>query len=324
MKYEEIRMENIMLSIYVATYNHERYLRQALDSIFAQQTNYFFEVIVGDDCSTDNTRMILEEYEREHPQYVDNGCLRVIYRDHNMYNETPNNFFDLVCKCKGKYVIALEGDDYWINKNKLQFQIDFLENNPQYVAVAHDCIVVDEDSKIRDEKYPGCNDEEYTLKHFMSNKFPGQTTTVMYRNIYNSNQIDISVFNKGLMPGDMLRNFVLLTVGKIRCFPDKMSAYRHITSSGDSWSAKYHYNFQTEYDLCIELVRYSNNIGNKQLILASESLLMRCLAKGLKHKLITVKELFLYLRSIRHHLYVFRKWIQYKLYKDILKKEFWY
>lgn len=317
-------MNEITLSIYVATYNHEKYIKKALDSIFSQKTDYFFEVIVGEDCSTDNTKMILQKYEREHPHYINNGCLKVIYRNHNMYNEIPNNVFDLISKCKGKYIIALEGDDFWIDNNKLQFQIDFLENNPQYVAVAHDCIVVDEESKIIDEKYPGCNDEEYTLKHFMSNKFPGQTTTVMYRNIYNSNQIDVNVFNKGLMPGDKLRNFILLTVGKIRCFPDKMSAYRHITSSGDSWSAKYHYNFQTEYDLYNELVQYSNNIRNKQLILASESLLMRCLVRGLKYKLITVKELVSYLRGIHHHFYVFRKWIMYKLYKDILKKEFWY
>jgi len=135
--------DNPVISIYVATYNHERYIVKALDSIREQKTKYSYEVLVGEDVSTDNTRQLLKQYEKQHP-----GFMTVYYRDHNMHHEDPNNSKDLKMRCKGKYVIALEGDDYWIDPLKLQKQVDFLENHEEYLAVAHRCVVVDENSII--------------------------------------------------------------------------------------------------------------------------------------------------------------------------------
>lgn len=143
-----------MLSIYVATYNHENYIEKALDSIFMQVTDYSYEVLVGEDCSTDNTRKVLKRYENQHLDLVEKGILKIFYRDHNMYREKPNNVTDLIYRCSGKYIIALEGDDFWTDKNKIQTQIEFLENNDDYIAVAHECIVVDKNSNLLQEVYP--------------------------------------------------------------------------------------------------------------------------------------------------------------------------
>lgn len=313
-----------MLSIYVATYNHENYIEKALDSIFMQVTDYSYEVLVGEDCSTDNTRKVLKRYENQHLDLVEKGILKIFYRDHNMYREKPNNVTDLIYRSSGKYIIALEGDDFWTDKNKIQTQIEFLENNDDYIAVAHECIVVDKNSNLLQEVYPTCKSSEYCLKHFMANQFPGQTTTVLYRNIYKDSNIETDIMFEGLMPGDRLRNFILLLNGKIKCLPLKMSAYRHITNDGDSWSSTYSYKFLTEYSFYEGLLRYSKEMDNKEFILASESLLFRCLAKGYKTKSITFDEFKTYFNKIDYKCRACRKWVKYKLCKDVLKKEFWY
>ena len=317
-------MEYPILSIYIATYNHEKYITQALDSVFMQETNYSYEVIVGEDCSTDNTRSILKEYENLHHELVEDGVLSVIYRDHNMYRENPSNIIDLIQRCRGKYIIALEGDDYWTDKNKIQSQVDFLEKNPDYIATAHRCIVVDENSKMREEDYPDCREKDYTLQHFMANKFPGQTTTVLYRNIYKMGTVDTSIFSLGLMPGDKLRNFVLLINGRIRCFPQKMSAYRHVVHSGDSWSAIYDYEFETEFKFYSGLLDYANNQRKSEFILAAEALVFRCLAKGVKRRAVSISDFYKYVKCLNHKLFACSKWIKYKFFKDFLKKEYWY
>lgn len=92
--------EQPMLSIYVATYNHEHYITQALDSIRMQKTKYSYEVLVGEDCSTDNTRAVLKEYEWQHP-----GIFTIFYRDHNMHREAIGNGLDLKLRCRGNSIV---------------------------------------------------------------------------------------------------------------------------------------------------------------------------------------------------------------------------
>ena len=115
----------IMLSIIVPTYNHEDYIVEALNSIKAQQTKYKFEVLVGEDKSTDKTREILKKYELDNP-----GLLKVFYRDENMSKLPIGNFMDLRYRARGKYLITLEGDDFWIDEKKIEKQIMFLESHP--------------------------------------------------------------------------------------------------------------------------------------------------------------------------------------------------
>ena len=234
-------METPILSIVIPTYNHEKYIAKALDSVLMQKTKYTFETLVGEDCSTDNTRSVLKQYEQRYP-----GFFTVYYREHNMYRENPSNGMDLRNRCKGKYVICLEGDDFWTDPYKLEKQISFLESHPEYYAVAHNCIVVGEDSKQLNESYPHCYDREYTYRHFFSGILPGQTATVMFRNIYKDSKIhnedypDIPVGTAG----DQITIYKILVNGRIYCMQEVMSAYRHITTSGSSWSANYKYDFK--------------------------------------------------------------------------------
>lgn len=229
-------MNNIMVSVLVTTYNHEKYIIEALESIRMQVVNFPIEVLVGEDCSTDKTRQVIKEYEIEHP-----GFLRVFYREHNMYREKISNSRDLEMHAKGKYIITLEGDDFWTDKNKLQTQVDFLETHSEYIAVAHNCIVVDEYSHPNGEVYPECKENEYSINHFYSDILPGQTATYLRRNT----AFDRSLYDKCgpnkecniVIPGDRLLVFSDLFYGKIFCIQKAMSAYRHLTK-GDSWSAQ--------------------------------------------------------------------------------------
>lgn len=317
-----MKNEEIMLSIYIPTYNHEKYIKRALDSVFSQKTKYKYEVLVGEDCSTDNTKQILKEYEREHSEYVKSGVLHILYRKDNMHQKKPDNADDLKARCKGKYIIALEGDDYWIDDNKIKAQIDFLESNPQYIAVAHNCLVVDENGNANGELYPECKEKEYTWLHFMHNILPGQFTTVMYRNIYVNKNINLSLISKGLTPGDRLIYAVLLSNGKIYCMQKIMSAYRHVTTQGTSFSATNKYNFKEKNLWYRELLSYLKTVDLKRQRYG-EILYMRCLLKGVKAKQCSYKELLKNIEIIDHKLYSFIKWVIYKIRKDILHQKKW-
>lgn len=132
----------IILSVIVITYGQEKYIKQAVDSIIMQKTNFKFEIIVGNDCSPDNTANILNEYKNG-----ENYIFRIFNREKNV--GPTKNLYLTIKEAKGKYVAFLEGDDYWTDENKLQMQVDFLEDpqNEKYVAVAADFNDVDLDGK---------------------------------------------------------------------------------------------------------------------------------------------------------------------------------
>ncbi|MFC0904981.1 glycosyltransferase [Clostridium sp. MT-14] len=129
--------EDITVSVAMITYNHEKYLRKALDSILMQKVDFKYEVIVGEDCSPDNSREILKEYKRKYPD-----IFRMIYRDKNI--GATKNSYDVFTKCKGKYIAILEGDDFWTDEFKLKTQVKFLKNNEEYSGVYHKVTVSDE------------------------------------------------------------------------------------------------------------------------------------------------------------------------------------
>lgn len=314
--------EQPILSIYVATYNHEKYIEQALNSIFAQITKYRYEVLVGEDCSTDDTRRILKRYEKEHAEYVNDGTLTIFYRNSNMYKCWPSNSEDLKRRSRGKYIIALEGDDYWNDNTKIEKQIDFLEQHPDYIAVAHNCVVVDENNLYRNEIYPECKDTEYTLKHFMHNIMPGQLTTVMYRNIYKTPIVDLSLLDKDLTPGDRLIYLTLILNGKVFCIQNVMSAYRHVTTHGDSFSATHKYNFTESEEYYRAIMIYANKYGPVEKKYG-EILYFRCLMKGLKTRQCTLQKAKACFASMNYKYYAMWMWILYKWRKDIMHKKIW-
>src|SRR4051812_4536998 len=113
----------IKLSILCITYNHADYIRKAIDGFLMQKARFDFEILIGNDCSTDNTGEIVESY-------LPNGQITFVNHKSNQGKSGINNLISLMKLAKGKYSILCEGDDYWTDENKIQKQVDFLEANP--------------------------------------------------------------------------------------------------------------------------------------------------------------------------------------------------
>ncbi len=220
------------LSIVVSVYNHEGYIEECLRGIAMQEVDFDYEVYVGEDCSPDGTRDVLRRLEPELPD-----SFHILYREKNM--GAVANGADLYDHCRGTYLASLEGDDYWTDPHKLQKQVDFLDANPDYVAVYSDCIVVDENSQPTGTRYPTCPDEDYSYREYFYFCMPGQTGTLVCRRqaYFDARNEFMRMRHFDSYMGDRRNAFLFLTMGKVRCMQEQMTAYRHVTSSGSSHSA---------------------------------------------------------------------------------------
>ena len=166
---------DIMVSICCITYNHEAFVKQAIESFLMQKTNFMFEIIIGDDCSTDGTKKILNEYKKKYPELI-----RVIARRKNI--GAHRNFSNVVACAKGKYLAHCEGDDFWTDCDKLQKQVDFLEQNPDYIICCNYTRVIDQH-----ENTLYVNEHPLPLVHTYYDLLEGKqeetkTASLVYRN----------------------------------------------------------------------------------------------------------------------------------------------
>lgn len=126
-------MEDIKVSIICNTYNHEQYIRSALESFVSQKTNFAFEVLVHDDASTDGTASIIKEYAEKYPEIV-----KPIFQTQNQYSQGIRfAYLYQYPRAKGEYWALCEGDDYWCDEYKLQKQYDAMEMHPEVDICAH-------------------------------------------------------------------------------------------------------------------------------------------------------------------------------------------
>jgi len=109
-------MNEIMVSVILIVYNHEKYLVQAIESILVQEVDFEYEIIVAEDMSTDSSRLIIDEYVKDYPK-----LFKPLYRQENV--GATKNFYEACTAARGKYIAHLEGDDYWCDNRKLQKQV---------------------------------------------------------------------------------------------------------------------------------------------------------------------------------------------------------
>ncbi len=204
------------VSICLITYNHEKYISQALESILMQVVDFDYEIVVGEDCSTDNTREIIKQYQEFHPKKI-----KLLDRERNL--GLKKNYIDILKNCTGQYIAVLSGDDYWIDQFKLQKQAHFLENNPDYVLIGHNAIAVDEINS----QLPWLVDTRLTSFDLGTSDLmlinPFVASQVMYRNNLVTEFPDIY-----FMPsGEDRRIYLLLSqYGKCRFEYDVTGVYR--------------------------------------------------------------------------------------------------
>ena len=233
-------MENIKLSVIFITYNHEKYVEKALRSVCEQETDFAYEVVVGEDCSTDSTRDILRRVADEYPDKV-----RLLFRDKNLGRPTLN-VYETTMECRGAYLAYLEGDDYWTDKCKLQKQVTFLEEHPEYIACTHDCVMIAENGdEIKDEAILKIGDMykwsgRFTYDDYKhSGKWPGHYATLVSRNIYPVGKYDYTILHRAHdFVDDALILLFLLIQGDIYRMDETMSAWRYVRKdTGTNWNS---------------------------------------------------------------------------------------
>lgn len=125
---ELVQSKQPLVSVLMLAYNHAKYIGQAIKGVTIQRTSFPIELIIGEDCSPDNTRDVALSYQKKYPELI-----RMITADINV--GARKNSYRLETSARGKYIAYCEGDDYWHDPQKLQMQVDFLENNPDYGMV---------------------------------------------------------------------------------------------------------------------------------------------------------------------------------------------
>ncbi len=163
------------VSVLMLVYNHDAFIRQALDSILIQEVNFDYEIVVGDDCSTDNSLSILKEYAVKYP-----NKLKIISHTSNV--GIYQNLLAVFQSCKGQYIAMLEGDDFWTSSTKLQQQIDFLDKNPDFSICFHRVSVFNNQNSKLIYNFPKKNYKLIsTVDDLLKHNFI-QTCSVVYRN----------------------------------------------------------------------------------------------------------------------------------------------
>ena len=168
--------------IVILTYNLEKYIKEAIESVLKQKTTYSYKILIGDDCSSDETPAILRKYEEKYPNKIE-----VRFSEKNLgCLGNSNRLFDGI-QCE--YFTLLDGDDVWLDEFHLQKQIDFLENNKDYVMCAANTQYlrngVPAEMLISDEYL----NKEYSFKEQLDNSIPYfHPSTTMFRNVIFKNE----------------------------------------------------------------------------------------------------------------------------------------
>ena len=240
-----------LISICCLTYNHESYIRETIEGFLMQKTKFPIEVLIHDDESTDKTADIIREYENKYPDII-----KPIYQFDNKYSKgisvsVTYNF----PRARGKYIAMCEGDDYWTDPSKLQKQVDFLEENPDFSMCFHNAMLLYEDDKSKNRPFTELEEREYSPIEIFS-KWTIPTASVVFR---------VSMYQKvshpDFMYGDIVLFLNLATKGKLRAINEVMSVYR-IHSAGITNSLR---NNTLEYKekYLKHLIAIKNSFNNK-------------------------------------------------------------
>lgn len=212
-----------VVSVCITTYNHERFLAQALDSVLAQQCDFPIEILVGEDASTDGTRAIVEDYARRHPDIIrpfyhqQEGKLVINGRVTGRRNLANN-----LLQARGDFIILLDGDDFWLDPNKLAQQVQFLRQHPEYAGCFHNAIHVDEDGRWLDRMAVSLQQQDFSLDDILRTN-PIPTMSCLFRNPRFSELP--GWFYKTDM-GDWPVHIMSARRGKLRYEPLAQAAYR--------------------------------------------------------------------------------------------------
>ena len=262
--------------IIMFTYNHEKYIAKAIEGVLMQNTSYKYKLFIGEDSSTDNTRSICVSYAEKYPDKIE-----VVSTKQNNIKENARNIWDACFKSGAKYVAICEGDDYWIDPDKLQKQVDFLEKNNDYSICFTSIAVVDE---LENKNYVPAAflnfiNDTYTVEdiifHPPDKPLSLPMMTWVFRNVLPN---PMPEFYLNALQGDTVLSLLLGDKGKFKFLPEKTAAYRQ-HSGGITKSKEFQLRFdRSMFDLFDSFNEYTHHkyheVIKKRLYPLSQSLLM--------------------------------------------------
>lgn len=239
-----------VISVFCLTYNHVRYIKDCLEGVLMQKTDFLYEIVIFDDASNDGTSDIIRAYCNKYPKVI-----HAIIAKENIYRKPEKDtiWLELFEKqMRGEFVAFCEGDDYWIDDNKLQKQVEFMIKNPEYTLTLHNGIKIDmstgEEQKILDE----VKDYECRFEDFVYPEKPYPTASMVVRR---NNCINIRIFQYGF--ADWAIKLYSIVKGKAFYFNETMSVYRWRAEG--SWSYRTHKNKIEALCHYLDVMRFVKN-----------------------------------------------------------------
>ena len=215
-----------LASIQCIAYNQEKFIADTINGLLLQETDFPFEIVIHDDASTDKTADIIRKYAEKYPNII-----KPIFEKENQYSKKDDSLTRIMnAASRGKYVAFCEGDDFWIHPQKLQMQIDLMENDSSISLVHSDFTTIDENGnyieRIHHNNFKNLSQKENELVYLFKKNHIMTLTTVVKRDVLNSemflncpHKYDYAIF------------FSAAFMGKIRYIPQKMGAYRKVSTS---------------------------------------------------------------------------------------------
>lgn len=246
------------VSVFMMVYNHESYISDALNGILIQKTNFDFEIVIGEDCSTDGSRRIINEYAQRYP-----GKFKLLFHPENI--GPHKNQEEVLTNCSGEFVAMCEGDDYWTDDLKLNKQVEFLENNPDHNICFHRVDIlrnekIYEDSKI-EARFNKINNNPISVTDLLEQGNFMHTPSVVFRNVNLKPPMELIYSSVG----DYLLHIINARSGYIKRLDDVMAVYRDGTGIYSSLNSKQQLKKILIYQACI--VSYLKDRDQKEIIL---------------------------------------------------------
>jgi len=207
--------EKKTVTVCMITYNHEAFISEAIEGVMMQQTSFPIELIIGEDCSTDRTRKICQEYKLKYPDKI-----KLLLPESNL--GMMRNFYTTLDVSTGKYLALCEGDDYWTDPHKLQKQVDFLEANEDYAICFHP-VKIWKDDKIVDDFITHEVPDETNICDLVKGNYIHTPSVVFRRNMNVINELK----KINTPAGDFVLYMLNAKYGKIKKLKDIMAVYRY-------------------------------------------------------------------------------------------------
>lgn len=239
-----------LLSVCLITYNHVKYIRDAIEGVLIQKVSFTWELIIADDFSTDGTREIILEYKAKYPNFI-----KLIFQKKNI--GPTRSWLALLNAPKSKYIAYFEGDDYWTDPCKLQKQVNILEENPNFSLCFHNAIISDEKSLKCVKLFNPPNQKKINTIEDVIRGWIIPSASLMFRTeLLTYPEWIINVYN-----GDYAIELILADQGPCWYINEAMSIYRKNASGVSSNPQNAHYN---GYKKIRSTLKAFNNYSNKK------------------------------------------------------------